>query len=479
MSITKDMNLIQSDNKTIDIISPLNGEKISEVTTTTPEDLNLMVRKAEEGFLNWGKQTIKNRSVVLFNYRDKLKTHRQEISELIQKENGKTFSEAEAEVSKAIEVVEFATSLQNMPLGIQLEVSKGVYCQSTREPLGVVSCITPFNFPCMVPNWTIPIALVLGNAIILKPSEKTPLTAIFLAKLLDESGLPENVFQVAQGGKETVDAICEHPKIQAISFVGSTQIAKLVYQKATFNLKQAVCLGGAKNHLLVLPDAHPEMTASNVVASMSGCAGQRCMAASVMVGVGDVNNVVNLIVEKSKALVTGKDIGAVISKESVDRINDYITKAVEQGATLLLDGRGVTPKDTPNGYYVGPTVLDNVTTSMEISKEEVFGPVLSIIRTNTVDEAIAIENSSVYGNGASVYTNSGSKASYVSSRLESGMIGVNIGIPVPREPFSFGGRKASKFGTADITGESSVHFWTTIKKVTTKWNPEDQVNWMS
>ncbi|RAP36898.1 methylmalonate-semialdehyde dehydrogenase (CoA acylating) [Candidatus Marinamargulisbacteria bacterium SCGC AAA071-K20] len=479
MIITNNINKPHIDKIQTDIISPVDGEKISEIRFTTIDGLENIVKKAEEAFQKWSSKTLKSRTTVLFNYRDRLEKNRHQITDLIRKENGKTIDEADAEVSKAIEVVEFATSLQNQPLGVHLEVSKGVFCQSTREPLGVVSSITPFNFPCMVPNWTIPIALVLGNAMILKPSEKTPLTAHLLADILKDSGLPDNVFQVVDGGENIVNAICEHPQIKAISFVGSTNVAKLVYQKATHHLKSAVCLGGAKNHLLVLPDANPDMTASNVVASMSGCAGQRCMAASVMVGVGNIDNIVKLIVDKSKKLVLGKDIGAVITSDSVKKIEAYITEAIEQGANVLLDGRGSIIPETPNGFYVGPTVLDNVTPDMQIAKEEVFGPVLSIIRTHSIDEALNIQNASLYANGASVYTNSGSKASYVSSRLQAGMVGINIGIPVPREPFSFGGVKESKFGSSDITGESSIHFWTSLKKVTTKWNAEDQIDWMS
>jgi malonate-semialdehyde dehydrogenase (acetylating)/methylmalonate-semialdehyde dehydrogenase len=360
-----------------------------------------------------------------------------------------------------------------------LEVSRGVECRIDRYPVGVVACITPFNFPAMVPNWTIPNALVLGNTMVLKPSELVPLSSCRLAELLKEAGLPDGVFNIVHGGQETVEALCDHPGIHAVTFVGSTKVAKIVYQRSTNKLKRALCLGGAKNHLIVMPDAHEEMTASNVAASMSGCAGQRCMAASAMVAVGSVDHIIAKLVEESKKIIPGNNLGAVISKAAKERIERYITEAEQQGATILLDGRGVKVAGKENGYYVGPTVIDNVTPEMKIAKEEVFGPVLSIMRANDVDEALKIENANPYGNAASVFTQSGGIARYVAEHASAGMIGVNIGVPVPREPFSFGGWNESKFGSGDITGKSSIEFFTKPKKTTTKWNAEARKNWMS
>jgi malonate-semialdehyde dehydrogenase (acetylating)/methylmalonate-semialdehyde dehydrogenase len=297
--------------------------------------------------------------------------------------------------------------------------------------------------------------------------------------LLKEAGLPDGVFNIVNGDSEIVEAICDHPGIQAVSFVGSTKVAKIVYQRATHNYKRALALGGAKNHLVVLPDAKTDMTAQNVAASMSGCAGQRCMAASAMVGVGNVDHIVQKICEEAKKIIPGKNLGAVISKEAKERIERYITEAESEGAKVLVDGRGARVEGKENGTYVGPTVIDYVKPHMAIAREEIFGPVLSIMRTETVDEAIAIENSNPYGNAASVFTQNGGYARYVMEKASAGMIGVNVGVPVPREPFSFGGWNESKFGVGDITGKSSIEFWTKLKKSTTKWNPEAGINWMS
>jgi len=345
--------------------------------------------------------------------------------------------------------------------------------------LGVVASIVPFNFPTMVPNWTIPNAIALGNCMIIKPSEKVPLSLGRIAGFLQEAGLPKGVFNIVQGDSEIVNAICDHPGIEAVSFVGSTKVASLVYRRATGNLKRCLALGGAKNHLLVLPDAIPAMTAQNITASMSGCAGQRCMAASAMVGVGPVDHIIEKICAEARTVVPGENLGAVINKEAKERIERYITEAEQQGAKILVDGRNVSVAGNENGSYVGPTVIDYVTPDMAVAKEEIFGPVISIIRTKTLDEALAIENASPYGNAASVFTQNGGAARYVMEHASAGMIGVNIGVPVPREPFSFGGWNESKFGVGDITGKSSIEFWTKLKKSTTKWNPEAGLNWMS
>jgi malonate-semialdehyde dehydrogenase (acetylating)/methylmalonate-semialdehyde dehydrogenase len=313
----------------------------------------------------------------------------------------------------------------------------------------------------------------------LKPSEKVPLSIGILVQLLKEAGLPDGVLNIVHGDVEIVNAICDHPKIEAVSFVGSTKVAKIVYQRATHNYKRCLALGGAKNHLLVLPDAKEDMTASNVVASMSGCAGQRCMAASAMIGVGDINHIVDKIVIEAQKMIAGKNLGAVINKVSKDRIEKYITEAEQQGAKILVDGRKTIVEGKENGTYVGATVIDFVKPEMAIAKEEIFGPVISIMRTNTIDEALAIENANPYGNAASVFTQNGGLARYIIDNASAGMIGVNVGVPVPREPFSFGGWNESKFGVGDITGKSSIEFWTKLKKSTTKWNTEAGVNWMS
>jgi malonate-semialdehyde dehydrogenase (acetylating)/methylmalonate-semialdehyde dehydrogenase len=314
---------------------------------------------------------------------------------------------------------------------------------------------------------------------VIKPSEKVPLSVGKLAELLRMAGLPDGVFNIVHGDSEIVEAICDHPGIEAVSFVGSTKVAKIVYQRATKNFKRALALGGAKNHLMVLPDAKADMTAQNVAASMSGCAGQRCMAASAMVGVGNIDHIIEKIVDEARKIVPGKNLGAVISKESKERIERYIGEAERDGAKILVDGRNAIVEGKEKGTYVGPTVIDFVKPEMSVAKEEIFGPVISIMRTNTVDEALAIENANPYGNAASVFTQNGGLARYIIDHASAGMIGVNVGVPVPREPFSFGGWNESKFGVGDITGKSSIEFWTKLKKSTVKWNPEAGVNWMS
>ena len=461
------------------VMNPSVGLPIAEVPLSISSDLDKAVIAANQAFQAWSAVPIKERAQVFYRYKTLLEKNAQALAELIHEENGKIMSEAMAEIEKAIEVTEFACSMPQLAAGEILEVSKGVECRIDRYPLGVVASITPFNFPNMVPNWTIPNALVLGNTMILKPSEQVPLSAVKIADLLSEAGLPDGVFNVINGSQAVVEAICDHPGIQAVSFVGSTRVAKIVYARATAHLKRALCLGGAKNHLIVLPDANEEMTASNVAVSMSGCAGQRCMAASAMVAVGNVDRIIQKLCEEAKRIVPGKNLGAVISKKAKERIEGYITEAEQQGAKVLVDGRNAVVPGKENGYYVGPTVIDDVQPEMKIAQEEVFGPVLSIMRTKNVDEAIKIENSSPYGNAASVFTQSGGMARYVIERASAGMIGVNIGVPVPREPFSFGGWNESKFGAGDITGKSSIEFFTKLKKTTTKWNPESKVNWMS
>lgn len=467
----------QTNTRMCEVFSPLNGEHITSVPTV--DDLDQKVINASQAAASWARTTIKNRSQVFFKYRELLHSHRDELMELIRNENGKTEGESMAEVDKAIEITEFACSLPQLATGDILEVSRGVFCEDHRVPMGVVACIAPFNFPVMVPHWTIPIALMLGNTMIFKPSEVVPLSMIRCAELLTEAGLPDKVFQLAHGQREMVEAICDHPGISTISFVGSTKVAQIVYKRASQSLKRVLALGGAKNHLIVLPDANPDMTAANVSASMTGCAGQRCMAASVLVAVGDVQHIIDAVVTESRSLCPGQNIGAVISVDAKLRIERAITQAETAGATVLLDGRNTIVKGAENGHYVGPTIIDNVTPDMAIAQEEIFGPVLSIIRCNTAEEAISIQNANPYGNGASIYTSSGSLARRFTNELTAGMLGVNIGVPVPREPFAFGGIKGSKFGVGDITGKSSIHFWTETRKVTTKWNASDWTDWMS
>lgn len=465
--------------RSMEVISPIDGTVLAMLPLSTKKDLDMAVEAAKAAFPKWSRTPIKERVQVFFKYKALLENNLDELATLVQEENGKTYGEAVAEIEKCIELTEFACSLPQLVTGEVLEVSKGVECRTEHVPLGVVASIVPFNFPAMVPNWTIPNAIALGNCMIIKPSEKVPLSCGRLATLLKEAGLPDGVFNIVNGDVEIVEAICDHPGIEAVSFVGSTKVAKLVYKRATGQYKRALALGGAKNHLMVLPDAIPGMTAQNVAASMSGCAGQRCMAASAMVGVGNIDHIIDKICEEARKIVPGENLGAVISKEAKERIEKYISEAEQQGARILVDGRNVKVKGKEAGTYVGPTVIDYVKPDMAVAREEIFGPVISIIRTGTVDEALAIENANPYGNAASVFTQNGGMARYIIDRASAGMIGVNVGVPVPREPFSFGGWNESKFGVGDITGKSSIEFWTKLKKSTTKWNPEAGINWMS
>jgi malonate-semialdehyde dehydrogenase (acetylating)/methylmalonate-semialdehyde dehydrogenase len=465
--------------KTLDVVSPLDGTHLSTVPLSSADDLDKAVEAAKAAFPKWSRTPIKERVQVFFRYKYLLEKNLDQLAASISEENGKTIGESIAEIEKCIELTEFACSLPQLVTGELLEVSKGIECRTERLPLGVIASIVPFNFPAMVPNWTIPNAIALGNCMIIKPSEKVPLTLTHIAALLKEAGLPDGVFNIVNGDSEIVNAICTHQDIEAVTFVGSTKVAKIVYQTATHHFKQCLALGGAKNHLIVLPDAKPDMTAQNITASMSGCAGQRCMAASAMVAVGAVDHIIDKICDEARKVIPGKNLGAVISKQSKERIEQYITEAEQQGAKILVDGRGAIVAGKENGTYVGPTVIDFVKPGMSVAKEEIFGPVISIMRTNNLEEAVAIENSNPYGNAASVFTQNGSYARFVIDKASAGMIGVNVGVPVPREPFSFGGWNESKFGSGDITGKSSIEFFTKLKKSTIKWNPESGVNWMS
>ena len=468
-----------SSGRSLSVFSPIDGAALAEMPCSDRTDLDAAVAAARAAFPAWSRMPVKERVQVFFRYKTLLEAHLGELADLVREENGKTRGEAIAEVEKCIELTEFATALPQLIGGEVLEVSRGVECRVEHVPLGIVASIVPFNFPAMVPHWTMPNALALGNCMIMKPSEKVPLSCGKIALLLREAGLPDGVFNIVNGDSAIVEAICDHPHIDAVSFVGSTKIAKIVYRRATQQLKRCLALGGAKNHLLVLPDAQPEMTAQNVAASMSGCAGQRCMAASAMVAVGAVDAIIARICDEARRIVPGQNLGAVIDKAAKERIERYITEAERQGAKILVDGRGYTVPGKEGGTYVGPTVIDHVRPDMAIATEEVFGPVISIMRVDTLDQALAIENANPYGNAASVFTQNGGAARHVIERASAGMVGVNVGVPVPREPFSFGGWNESKFGVGDITGRSSIEFWTRLKKSTVKWNSEAGINWMS
>lgn len=464
----------------LEVRSPYNGQVIGVVSLPTPSQIQTAITQAQEAQKEWGRTPLKERARVLFNFRSILLRDLESIAHLKSSESGKTFEEGKAGLLKGIEVLEFALSLQNLDLGGKVEVSRGVSCEYRREALGVVASITPFNFPAMVPMWTIPIALGLGNAYIWKPSEKTPLTALRIAGALKEAGLPDGLLTVLHGGEPTVNAIIDDPRVKAVAFVGSTKIARLVYQRATHLGKRALCLGGAKNHIILLPDANLELSGMGISDSFTGCAGQRCMAASVLLAVGNVDEHIQKIVQRASSLKLGEGMGAIITKAQKDFLVSAIGRAEAAGATILLDGRKAQPpKGMEEGNWLGPTILDNVQPGSEAATVELFGPVISIVRCKDLSEALKIENSVEYGNACSVFTTHGGLAERVIREATAGMVGVNVGVPVPREPFSFGGINASKFGHGDITGHHCLDFWSDVKKVTSKWEKQSDSNWMS
>ncbi len=465
---------------TFPIPSAYTGQKLGEYSVPSKVQIDGAIAAAARAQSEWGRLPVKERSKVLFNFRTILLREADEIARLKSSESGKTPAEGKAGLMKGIEVLEFALAIQNLDLGGKVEISRGVTCEYRREPLGVIANITPFNFPAMVPMWTIPIALALGNAYVWKPSEKTPLTARKIADALTEAGLPAGIFTVLHGGQATVEAIIDHPLVKAVGFVGSTKIAQAVYRRGTHLGKRVLALGGAKNHILLLPDANVDLSGPGISDSFTGCAGQRCMAASVLLAVGDVDGHIEKIVQRAGSLELGKDMGAMITRAQADFLREAITRAEKAGAKVLLDGRKVkAPAGMEGGNWLGPTILDRVQPGSEAATVELFGPILSIVRCKDLSEAIAIENSVEYGNACSVFTSSGPLAERVAREASTGMVGVNIGVPVPREPFSFGGINASKFGHGDITGHHSLDFWSNVKKITTKWERQSDSTWMS
>jgi malonate-semialdehyde dehydrogenase (acetylating)/methylmalonate-semialdehyde dehydrogenase len=464
---------------THDQISPVDGKKLGTVSLPTVRQVNAAIDAAAAAQVAWGRTPPKERAKILFDFRTILLREADSIARLKGMESGKTFDEAKAGLMKGVEVLEFALAIQNLDLGGKVEVSRGVWCEYRREPLGVVANITPFNFPAMVPMWTIPICLALGNAYVWKPSDKTPLTSRKIADALAEAGLPKGLLTVLQGGGDVVNAIIDHKAVKAVGFVGSTRVAKLVYQRATSHGKRALALGGAKNHIVLLPDASPELAGPGISDSFTGCAGQRCMAASVLLAVGNVDEHIAQIVKRAKSLQLGTTMGAIITREQADFLREAITRAEKAGAKVLLDGRTTqAPAGLEGGNWLGPTILDTVSPGSEAAVNELFGPVLSIVRCKDISEAMRIENANEYGNACSVFTSSGPLAERVVREASTGMVGINVGVPVPREPFSFGGVNASKFGAGDITGQHSLDFWSNVKKVTVKWESQSDSSWM-
>lgn len=455
----------------VDVVSPLTGLMIGNVPMSGAAEVDAAVTAARHAWPSWAATPVRNRAEVLRRFKSLLQENMRQLVETVSSESGKTAVEAEAGLQKGIEIIDFAVSAPNLDTLDSAEVSQGVNCQFRREPLGVVAGVTPFNFPAMVPLWMIPLALVTGNAFILKPSEKVPLTAQLLAEYLQQAGVPDGIFSIVNGGAEVVDALTAHPIVSAVGFVGSSAVASHVYTRGAQYHKRVLALGGAKNHIIVTPDCDVEHTAKGVVSSFTGCAGQRCMAASVLLAVGDVEPVIEKAAALASQLRLGIDMGAIIDSRALARIESAIDRALEQGCKLLLDGRGRLPenKSLSRGYWTGASIIDGARPDMDCAQTEIFGPVLTVIRVSSVDEAVAISNSSPYGNATSVFTTRGDVAQYVAQHSNAGMIGINIGVPVPREPFSFGGTKQSRFGHGDVTGRSGLYFWSDLKKVTTTW----------
>jgi malonate-semialdehyde dehydrogenase (acetylating)/methylmalonate-semialdehyde dehydrogenase len=467
-----------SSQNVLPVTNPATGELIADVPLSTREELGKAVEVASEAQMAWGEMPVKDRVQSLFKMKALMEERVEPLAKIITQENGKTHAESRGSILRAVECLEFAASMPQLATGDVMEVSRGVECRTARFPMGVVAGITPFNFPLMVPLWMAPMAIACGNAFILKPSEQTPLSAMELAKLFQDSGVPDGIFNVVHGGREIVEGICDHPGIAAVGFVGSTRVAKLVYARSAAAGKRVRAMGGAKNHLIVVPDADPEMTANNVLASVAGCTGQRCMAASVLVAVGDVDHIIERIRSLMADTVAGRDMGPMISDQARDRVSSYMDRAGSEN--LLLDGRSQVAEGVPEGgYYLGPCIVDGVEPSHEAACDELFGPVLTIVRCDTLEEALAIENANPHGNAAAVYTSSGGVAQRFVERASAGMLGVNIGVPVPREPFAFGGWNDSRFGEGDITGKGAIDFWTRTKKITSKWSDEHRGNWMS
>lgn len=459
----------------IDITDPATQEVIAKVPQTTDDEINQAVAAAQTAFQTWRKTPITTRARIFLKYQALIREHMDELAETLTAEQGKTIADARGDVFRGLEVVEHAAGIANLQIGDFVEnVASGVDTYSIWQPLGVCAGITPFNFPAMIPLWMFPMAIATGNTFILKPSEQDPMVTMRLVELAIEAGVPEGVLNVVHGGKATVDAICDHPDIKAVSFVGSTNVGKHVYERASQSGKRAQCMMGAKNHGVILPDANKEQTLNQLAGAAFGAAGQRCMALSVVVLVGAAGEWIDDIKAKAEGLIVSagkhdKDLGPLISPAAKARVEHLIGTGVEEGASLLLDGRGITVEGYEKGNFVGPTIFDNVTADMQIYKEEIFGPVLCIMRANSLDEAIELLNANPHGNGTAIFTQSGAAAHKFQQDIQVGQIGINLPIPVPLPMFSFSGSRASKLGDLGPYGKQAVQFYTQTKTVTARW----------
>jgi len=458
------------------IRNPSTGEMIAQVPYANADDVDRAARAAHQAFLKWREVPVVERAQVFYRYKDLLEAHVEEIARILSTENGKTLEDARGSVRRAIQMVEVCCGMPSLMMGYSLDnVAKGIDCQTIRQPVGVCAGITPFNFPAMVPMWMYPFAIACGNSFILKPSEKVPLTPTRTAELFDEAGLPPGVYNLVQGDKVAVDALLRHPLVRAISFVGSSPVAKYIYQTAAAEGKRVQALGGAKNHLVVMPDANMEKSVEAIMGSAFGAAGERCLAGSVLVPVGEAAGpLLKLLVEKARRLrmgegtAPGTEMGPLVTEDHRRRVIGYIEKGIAEGAEPLCDGRERIG-EREKGYYLGPTIFDQVRAEMTIAREEIFGPVLSVIRVESLEEAIALVNSSRFGNTTSIFTSHGGVAREFAQRIEVGMVGVNVGVAAPMAFFPFSGWKNSFFGDLHAHGRDAIAFYTEQKVIMTRW----------
>ncbi|MCM3896523.1 CoA-acylating methylmalonate-semialdehyde dehydrogenase [Gordonia sputi] len=461
---------------TAPVTNPATGVVTANVALASVEDARTVIAAAADAFPAWRDTSLAKRTAVLFRFRELLNERKQELAAIITAEHGKVLSDALGEISRGQEVVEFACGIPHLLKGGYTEnASTNVDIHSVHQPLGPVAIISPFNFPAMVPMWFFPIAIAAGNTVVVKPSEKDPSASIWLAELWKEAGLPDGVFNVLQGDKTAVDELLTNKSIKAVSFVGSTPIAQYVYATGTANGKRVQALGGAKNHAIILPDADLDLAADAMVNAGFGSAGERCMAISVAVAVGDIaDDLVAKITERATTIVTGDgttnaDMGPLVTKAHRDKVAGYVDAGEKAGATVVLDGRTVEADGGADGFWLGPTLFDNVTPDMSIYTDEIFGPVLSVVRVDTYDEALDLINNNPYGNGTAIFTNDGGAARRFGNEVEVGMVGINVPIPVPMAYYSFGGWKASLFGDSHAHGTEGIHFFTRTKAITTRW----------
>ena len=458
------------------IVNPATGATIAEVPYADASDIDRAVRAAHDAFLKWRDVPVVDRVQVLYRYKALLEKQHGDLAATLTRENGKTAEDAKAEVRRAIQMVEVACGMPSLMMGDSLnDVAAGIDCKTIRQPIGVCAGITPFNFPAMVPMWMYPFAIACGNTFVLKPSEKVPLTSTYAVELLHQAGLPAGVLNLVHGGKPAVDALLHHPLVKAVSFVGSTPVAKYIYATAAAEGKRVQALGGAKNHLIVMPDADMPKTVEAIIGSAFGAAGERCLAGSVLVPVGDAAGpLLELLVERTKNLTvgdgsqTGVEMGPLVTSGHCQRVTGYVEKGVAEGAIPLVDGRQKKPTGS-SGYFLGPTIFDHVTPQMTIAREEIFGPVLSVMRVPTLDDAIELVNRSPFGNATAIFTSSGKSAREYSSRCEVGMVGVNVGVAAPMAFFPFAGWKNSFFGDLHAHGKDAVGFYTEQKVIMSRW----------